>query len=308
MAANILTFKGIYERIRDQSAPQSPGADQTTEAKQLANDGYLKFLSDHDWTFIAKTATVTLWPTTQTGAVTAGGEGNKTLTVAVDTFYASMVGRTIVADTSGNSYTIVGYTDAKTITVTADASADDGDTFTITTTGIYVLPDDFAATLDDPVVMDNISQPRLKRRPEEWIRERIYRSSEMPGWPRYYDVIPREFVAATGQRWDLLVWPYPSGLYPSLVKYRFEADAMSNDTDYPLGGGQHSLTIVEAGLTIWEHHKGDMDGNHATLYEKIYLPRSVARDNRNRPKIHGATPSDSDVVERDPGTATYLGH
>lgn len=69
----------------------------------------------------------------QSGAVTVSGGSNTILTDADDGWTAAMVGKIITADTSSNQYTIVSYDDDDgTITVNQDASADDGDTFTVT--------------------------------------------------------------------------------------------------------------------------------------------------------------------------------
>jgi len=112
-----------------------------------------KVLLYWQWSFLYPWASLTIWPTTQTaaatiwgttttGAATISGVGNLILTVDDDTFFENMVGETIVSDTLGTSYTIAGYTSAKVITLSADASADDGDTFTITAAGTNIWVDE----------------------------------------------------------------------------------------------------------------------------------------------------------------------
>lgn len=290
MATNILTFQGLHERLLEQTHPNSPTGAQTTAAKLLVNDGYLRFLSDYDWSFVTKIPTVTLWPTTTTAAVTVSGADDTELAVAVDTFYESMEGRSIVADTSGTSYTVVTYTDAKNLIVDADASADTGDTFTIAADGLYGLPSDFGQRIDDPVLATVLGRPRLDERPPEWVRTEIEATGNMTGPPVYYAIVPRDFSTLIGQRWDMLVCPIPSSLYPAVFRHRFDADVMTEDAEFPLGGGLHGLTILQAGLMIHEQRGGDTDGVQAGLYYKQYLPTSIQRDQQGRAAVLGSRP------------------
>lgn len=290
MATNILTFQGLHERLLEQTHPNSPTGAQTTAAKLLVNDGYLRFLSDYDWSFITKTPTVSLWPTTTTGVVAAVGEDNKTLTVDDDVFLPSMIGRTIVGDTSGTSYTIAIYSSATQVVLDADASADDGGTFTITADGLYGLPDDFAQRIDDPVLTTVLGRPRLDERPPEWVRTEIEATGNMTGPPVYYAIVPRAFDTKYGQRWDLLVCPIPASTYPVVFRYRFDAELMTENDEFPLGGGLHGLTILQAGLMIHEQRGGDTDGVQAGLYYKQYLPTSIQRDQQGRAAVLGSKP------------------
>ena len=309
MAANALTFKNIYDRLIAVAYPTTPDAAQIVDAKGLVNDGYLQFLGEYPWSFCHKAGSGTLFSAVTTGAVTVGGTGNLTLTAAAATFYSTMVGRTITATTSGSSYTITGYTSSTVITVSVDASADDGDTFTIAA-GVYGLASGFSSLIEDPVVTSTNGWvlPRLERKSAEWIVEQVQANPNLTQQPRFYAVQPRTFSASVGQQWDMLVFPLPDQAYTLSGRYRFVPDLLSSDNDYPLGGGVHGLTILAAALMQWEQRKGQVDGFHARTYYQTALPRSIRFDREQQPVILGRTPDSSDFrVDFRNATATYNG-
>lgn len=255
----------------------------TTAADALAhlNRGYRRVLTGtdprdpdgeaHVWSFLRIKTAMTWWATTTTAAVTVGGAGDLTLTVAADTFYASMVGKAIVADTSGTSYTIDGYTDAKNVTVTADASADTGDTFTITTDGTYQLPDNFGGMVDDFVweysstsILGNLQEIDLDS------MDKHQRDDNNTGTPVYWTIHPRSFVT-TGQRFDVTVHPTTDTTRTLRYRYRRRPDILTDDAAvYTLGSPTFHQAVENAGMAEAELNTAHTPGLWESRYGEAY--------------------------------------
>ena len=135
-----LAFLAMYLEVAEYNYGIRTGlsSDQSGECKRWVNGAQSIFAGEYNWSFLSPRASMTLWATA-TGTMSVS---TTTITAAAAAFYPSMIGHTLVADTSENEYTIDSYTSSKVVTVSADASTDNGDTFTITANGFYSLPDD----------------------------------------------------------------------------------------------------------------------------------------------------------------------
>jgi len=144
-----LTFTTMVANIGQRLyGSRSPTGDDLAECKRIVNEGYAYFVGWHDWSFLHPTATITLWPTIQGTFAVSGAtdltvkdvtDGTMAVTNATTVkdaankpFGAWMVGLTIVSTAA--SYVISRYVSTSEVIVSTDASADDGETFTITNT------------------------------------------------------------------------------------------------------------------------------------------------------------------------------
>jgi len=212
----------------------------------------------HFWTFLEPESTVVFWATA-TGTMTVS---TTTITDATNApFYESMVGATLVADTSENEYTISGYTSSSVITVTADASADTGDTFTITANGYYATPSAFRGFVNKPVFAYSSSGERcglIEESPESILAR--WRDSNDTGYTRYWALEPKTFVAATGQQYRFLVAPVPSEDMSAIMRIRLRlADLVSTGVRFA-GADIVSLAIRDASLADAEMITGHVAG------------------------------------------------
>ena len=241
----------------------------TGSALGYLNDGYdrgllgihPRTLAVHEWSFLRPTTTdFVLWATTTTGAATISGGSNTTLTVSAATFYESMVGATITSVTLGTSYTISSYTSSKIITLSADASLDTGDTFTITATGVYQLPAAFGGLITPPFYqyVSGVSFPDLTEKPIEtiyrWYREHTTGDEDEPFW---YTIIPRDFDSSVGQRWDIYCAPLTETTRTITMLYRpLRATLTDSGTIFLLGGQPYSQFWQAMGLAEAEEQIG----------------------------------------------------
>lgn len=240
----------------------------------------------YTWNFLEPTASLTIF-----GAVTGTTSGNSdtTVTATAAKFYPTMIGQSIVFDTSGTSYTITGYTSSTVITIGSDATAEtNDDTFTITPDYSYRLPDDFG-NLIGPIThpasdtayargIDEVNEAQIRR-----LRER----STVSGSPEKYAVRPVVSDGSSGQRWEVVFWPDVDQVYSLLYKYAILPDLLVDTTkEYPLGGALHGEFILSACRSALDLDLNDRRG----AYHEEYLQNfhaSVVRDKAMAPKELG---------------------
>lgn len=292
-----LTFSDLYKEVSNfLGLGLSPAGDNLALAKKYACDGYRLFLMGVDprsgrayqWSFLAPAASLDLWPSAEADpSVTVTGvfaAGATTLTASpAAQFYPSMVGRAIQVTDVG-SFPISDYVSAGVVAVRGDATCS-GKTFSIVADGTYGLPSGFAAIVDDPALAPAAAGGgRLAPRSAAYIRQ-LYAGGPVAlatGAPRYHAVLPRAFSPTDGQRYDLLVWPTPAAHCEIRYRYRLEPAAMSADGDLPLGGPQHALTVLQAGLAVAEQRHNDQRGIHTEQFERL-MAFSIDLDAANKP-------------------------
>lgn len=249
----------------------SPSAANTAWALARLNDGMRRFLKGqylddrnvrqvHVWSFLRPTSTIIIWPTA-TGTMTISGGAGTTCTAAAAAFYPSMVGATLVADTSSNEYTISSYTSSTVVTLASDASGDTGDTFTITPNGLYYLPSDFGGNIEEIHYVDDDYSviDLIESRPE--IVAGKWADSTDAGTPEYWSVLSKSASATTGQRWYLYVHPATEYVRTLRYRYRVLINVLTDSTSvYPPGGADHCDTVLALGVAEAERMSGHTAG------------------------------------------------
>lgn len=258
--ADLMNDVGFFLGYQRESNPAHPvrwTSDEADALNRYVKAGLRQFyippvLPDervsHEWSFLNPRASLTVW-VTATGTMAVGGTGNKTVTDSANSpFYPSMVGKTLVADTSENEYAIEAYVSASVVTVTTDASADDGDTFTITANGSYRLPDEFGAILGDLTFDPGEGlYPAIPITSEVRIRKLI-QASDSTGRPVGAAVTPVSAAGSSHQVFDLVVYPIPDADYVLHYRQMILANAMTNSAGHPWGGAAHATTIRDSCL------------------------------------------------------------
>jgi|GEM_PF-3468010 len=272
---------------------RSPDSTQKAECQALVNDGYMRFLAEHEWTFMRPVASLTFWPT---ASGTAAVGATTTITDATNKpFLPTMIGKTITFTASGRTYTIASVTSTSVCVVTSTAADDAGTAFTITADGTYRLPDDFGGMIDPFVFTENVAAPmRLVERPAAYIRQLWAETVNVTTWPQLFAIEPVAFVAATGLRHQVIVWPQPASAVSAYYRYRVQPTRMTSDTEYPLGAARHSMTILDAILCENELQNGQAQGPFFPRYygpggrpQEGSLYKSIAADAALAPRQMG---------------------
>ncbi|MBN2129144.1 MAG: hypothetical protein JW741_06590, partial [Sedimentisphaerales bacterium] len=153
----------------------------------------------------------------------------------------------------------------------------------------YDLPDDFAGDLisisfpeaDGGSSLDIIDEAHLRA---------LYANDDQDGTPLYAAVRAKTFTAATGQRYELLLYPKPTAIKTLTFCYSRGVDSLDpSDTDdtpnYPPGGPAYSHVLVESCLAIAEERWEDGAGD---VHQQQFLRKLAAAITRDK-ALHGAT-------------------
>jgi len=308
-----LSFADLYAEVADYLGyGRSPAGDKLAEVKRYANEGQARFLLGMDprthraytWSFLAPEATIVLWSSVAVSAITVSGTvsgGSTDLTAGGDSFHTSMVGHDITVTDVG-TFTITGYASATQVTVSGDATCS-GKTFSISADGTYSLADDFALLVDDFHYTGGAGLGGVRPATVQEIRA-MRSGAAATGRPQWYAVQPRSFDPATGQRWEVLVYPTPGADLAAYYRYRVNPDQMVNDTDFPLGGAVHGQAILQCALAVAEERRNDGQTFHQDRAGQL-LSASIDLDARNKPRNLGPNADGSGVAGARRGTVTY---
>lgn len=256
--------------------------DETAVIDDCIQDGYRDFLTAHEWRFLKPIASVVCWASAS-GTMTVVGQ--TTVRDLTNTpFYPTMVGQTIVS--TNGSYVIDTYVSSGTVTVATDATADNGEAFTISPDGAYRLPDDFGGTEGDLTYNGTLSSIQLRITSESRIRAWLARSDSPTGRPEWAALRPVTDDVSTAQRWDLVIYPLPDDDYTFDYQKIVNVNKLAT-TEYPLGGTRHATTVLHACLAAAERRLDDAVAVEDGLYQR-YLARSVKIDQMtNSPEYMG---------------------
>lgn len=151
------------------------------------------------------------------------------------------------------------------------------------TTNATDLPDDFGGFLDTELAFTSAVTWPLTLVPIWRVLEKIQAGTSMPTGitqPLLGAVTPKvQAIAATGQRWQITVWPTPTSSISVTGRYRSNPLTISDDTYYPMGGEPHAETLLESVLAAAEEFMNDTAGVHRERFETL-LAASVALDQR----------------------------
>ena len=282
----VLTFSDLQKIVgRFLGYGITPGnwtSAQTDEIADIIRDGLAQFYGAHDWSFLRPLNTIMLWADIPVGSATiTGGEYNESagttpVTASAATFYPSMVGASVVFTTSG-SFTIVEYTSSTVVTVSGDASTVAAETFAMTATGDYALPDEFDGTEGQCTFVETSSYSPMRVMPEQQIRNLRQQMGASTGTPQMYAVIALSTTGSAGQRWGLMVWPIAASATSITYRGRILPGRMTSSLLYALGGASHSQTIRMGCLVQAELARDETLGVHAQEYQRL-LEISIQHD------------------------------
>lgn len=279
----------------DVDNPSIWDASKEAEIRRIVKSGLNRFYTPspvgavhHVWSFFRVVDDIVAWAAVEVDAavtVTGTGSGGSTpLTCTGGTpFHPSMVGKSIVI-TSIGTFTITTYTSSTEITVSGNATCS-GKTFSIAADGVYRLPSTFQSMACNELTF----QPQTYYAPvqlggEARIRA-MQQTTETTGRPRFGAVRPADYIASTGQRWDLVVFPTPNIDYTLTYRADIRPADLSSGSQIPIGGDVHAETIMAACLAAAERRGNDEGGGvHEQEFQRL-LAASITYDARQHSPI-----------------------
>lgn len=275
----------------------------------IVQSGIQQFYGAYNWTFLFPTTTFTAWASVATSAsntVTATyASPTFTITSTAAEFYPEMVGHTLYIYLSGTgsaatAFTITGYTSSTVVSATSTHSTaiSSGKQYYMTADGNYTMPDSFAG-LKGPLHFEpTTGYMPVKLSSEHTIMDFRQRYTTS-GRPYAFALRPRVFVAATGQRWESLLFPTPDSNYTLYYKANYaNRDKLSATDLYSLGGTQHAQTIREYCLAQADMMVNGNVGIHAAERDRL-LAASIRTDGYNVPESLGYVGNDDSGYSAD---------
>jgi len=152
------------------------------------------------------------------------------------------------------------------------------------------LPDDYGGIEGPLTYPDNKGYPPIQIVGEGEIRRLRSSISDTGGHPTMAAVRPKNttVTSSAGQRFEIMLWPDPDAEYQLQYQYTVIPDTLvASSTDYPLGGGLHSATIMSSILAVGESKM--WHAPQLTTQRDLFLTRLQASIKLDRKK--GAPPS-----------------
>jgi len=236
----------------------------------------------HEWTFLKPLYSIST--AAVTGTVTGqgtynAGTGLTTVTVASGTLQTRMAGFNFTYGTSGTSYVISSVTSTSIVVLTGNASAETtGDTYAVDNMEDYNMPDDFGAVVGS-LTMPSTGRNSVITLTSEYELRKM-RTVEAEGVPRLAAIRQMAFTGATGQRWELMLYPRPTETLALTMKYSILPNMLTAAL-YPYGGAAHADTIKAACLASVESDVNHVVNGQWAMKFQERLVASIAVDGRN---------------------------
>lgn len=259
------------------SATQA-NAEKAATITDCVKRGIRRVCVAYDWSWLKADVVLTLWASqVATTGVTVTGAGTTTLTGTGTAFASTMVGKTITITSVGNR-TITAVASSTSITVDSAVAAGSY-TFSIDADGSYRLPDLFAGTGGKATYTSPDYAAPLERVNIDAVRESLQIGNVFSRPTCYASRTVYPWSRATGERYELLVYPIPGVDYDVEFPLRLNIDYLSSGSDYIPGGMQFSELFMTSCLSVAEIAVNDAAGVKTADF-KDQLTQAIEFDRR----------------------------
>lgn len=138
----------------------------------------------------------------------------------------------------------------------------------------YDLPDDFSGNLHS-VINHTTGGPLVPMNDGNLLS--LVTGNSTQGAPAYYAVRPAPSDGSGLQKWQILLYPPPDGVYSLSYRYEVGAQKLTKTRPYPLGPVCHAETVLESCLAVAEERLNDESSLHRNRFKEL-LAFSVAQD------------------------------
>jgi hypothetical protein len=250
-------------------------ADQTADIEYCITDGLRTVYAAHPWSFLEPVKEMTTTAPYSTGTITVAS-GVVTLSVA-GTFPSWAADGVLKAS---NEYYDVDTRDGDnqitledtSVTVAAGTSYELG-------RPEYDLPTGFEEIVGRELTYEP-GQSDFYPAVEERLDEQIMRYQQDDPYhdrPIYFSTRAAQFVATTGSRRKLILYPTPDAAYILKVPMRLRSTMCDETNLYPIGGESLSQVILEAVLSAAERNFNLPTREHTDMFNAL-LPLAIGAD------------------------------
>ncbi len=110
--------------------------------------------------------------------------------------------------------------------------------------------------------------------------------NDVAGTPKMGAIRAKTQTAGSQQGFELILYPKPDAIYTLHFRYAINPEQLSTTNTYPLGGAQHSETLLESCLAVAEERHDDEQRVHAARFMER-LAASVSLDRSTGPLNFG---------------------
>lgn len=140
----------------------------------------------------------------------------------------------------------------------------------------YQLPSDFGGIEGDITFAEGQAYRLIRIRGENFIRQ-LQQNNIGTGIPKYAATRPLK-SGFGGQRYELILWPTPNGVYDLTFRYNINPNALASTNDYPLGGPALAETILQSCRAAADQVFNDNVGaEHSLFIEQLKVSVSLDR-------------------------------
>lgn len=149
----------------------------------------------------------------------------------------------------------------------------------------YELPADFSEMVGSFVFDDSDGHPPIEQRSESEIMD-MRAANDMSGYPSYCTIRPGHYTKETGQRYEVIFYPEPNGIYVLHYSCLIMPEKLSATTDVPIGGADMSECIKTLCIAEAESSQDDTAGVQEGKGQRL-LAEAIKKDNRRKPATLG---------------------
>lgn len=157
---------------------------------------------------------------------------------------------------------------------------------------VYELPREFGGFRTRPRFSQRSGYPPLEAISEaEW--QELRELGEYNSWPLKFCTRAGHYDPTDAQRWEVCFWPTPNAAFTLYYSYYYMPPALSDDTDYPMGGAEMAEAILASCLAAAEQ-RGDEAAGVQTERSVQLLSDAISLDKSREPSHMGYMGNGSD--------------
>lgn len=157
---------------------------------------------------------------------------------------------------------------------------------TVSGTYAYALPADFGGFDGGMVIDESTAYPPLRKTGIPEVMKCQGASPQLTGTPRIFADGPRVNAGLLEQTFEVWLHPTPNAVLTMRYRYRINPKMIDVGRPHPLGGAQHSDTILASCLAIAERRVNDTSGDYQIEFAEK-LAASISLDCNEQPDHFG---------------------
>jgi hypothetical protein len=150
---------------------------------------------------------------------------------------------------------------------------------------VYSLPPDYGGMRTPFQFTEPTAYPPMEERAESELAE-LQSLGQFNSYPQYYAIRAGAYQPQVGQLYEVMMWPTPNAELTMYYSYYWMPPKLENDTDVPVGGTEHTETVLKFCLAAAEEEADEVNGVQTQAAERE-LANSIRIDKMREPRTLG---------------------